>query len=553
MKYLSFTLIIIVISQFCFAQNNQKADSLKSALTNTTSDTLRVLIYEKLIDAEPDRKKSIEFGLQGFNLAKSIHYDKGIILCGNQVAFIMINNDFYKAIPILMVTKQVAERTNDKIGLVTAIGSLGYAYGKFDQEKSLHYYFTCKKLMEKEGISEDIFPISLMIGFRYKDKIKKLDSALYYLNKSYQLALNSKAYSYLPDSHLRHFGEVYYKKGQLDLAMNYFRQAIASVDRNGWNFRYIAYIFRDRNQLDSAKFYAERFFEITQKDNSPLDIILSATLLFELFQHENPAKALQYHLIATSAKDSVFNQDKARQIDQLVFEEKEREAIAQRNMEAAQIAFQNRLRTNAILGITFTLLVIAIFLFINSRRKQKAKRKIEIAYDQLKATQSQLIQSEKMASLGELTAGIAHEIQNPLNFVNNFSEVNAELIEEAEQEIRNGNTSEVEIILKDIKDNEQKIVHHGKRADAIVKGMLQHSRSSSSVKEPTDINALADEYLRLAYHGLRAKDKAFNASLNTDYDQTIGIINIVPQDIGRVVLNLINNAFYAVTLRHSQR
>jgi signal transduction histidine kinase len=165
---------------------------------------------------------------------------------------------------------------------------------------------------------------------------------------------------------------------------------------------------------------------------------------------------------------------------------------------------------------------------------------------ELKATQSQLIQSEKMASLGELTAGIAHEIQNPLNFVNNFSEVSNELVDEMNEELDKGDLEEVKAISLDIKQNLEKINHHGKRADNIVKGMLQHSRSSSGTKEPTDINALADEYLRLAYHGLRAKDKSFNAELITDFDESIGKVNIVPQDMGRVILNLITNAFYAV-------
>ncbi|MFD0797964.1 ATP-binding protein [Maribacter chungangensis] len=172
--------------------------------------------------------------------------------------------------------------------------------------------------------------------------------------------------------------------------------------------------------------------------------------------------------------------------------------------------------------------------------------------DELKATQSQLIQSEKMASLGELTAGIAHEIQNPLNFVNNFSEVNTELIDEMEEEIKKGDYEEVLAISKDIKENQKKINHHGRRADAIVKGMLQHSRTSSSEKEPSNINAIADEYLRLSYHGLRAKDKSFNATLNTDLDETIGKINIVPQDIGRVILNLITNAFHACIERNKE-
>jgi two-component system NtrC family sensor kinase len=167
----------------------------------------------------------------------------------------------------------------------------------------------------------------------------------------------------------------------------------------------------------------------------------------------------------------------------------------------------------------------------------------------LKSAQSQLIHSEKMASLGELTAGIAHEIQNPLNFVNNFSDVNKELLEELKEEVDKGNMDEVKAIANDVIGNEEKINHHGKRADSIVKGMLQHSRSSTGVKEPADINALADEYLRLSYHGLRAKDKSFNADFKTDFDNSIGKINIVPQDIGRVLLNLINNAFYAVNER----
>ena len=209
-------------------------------------------------------------------------------------------------------------------------------------------------------------------------------------------------------------------------------------------------------------------------------------------------------------------------------------------------------------AVLFTALVVLIHRYqkrkvINAERERtRAKqleqaKEIEKAYHELKTTQTQLIQSEKMASLGELTAGIAHEIQNPLNFVNNFSDVNTELINELEQEADKGNIDEVKAIAKNIRGNEQKINQHGKRADSIVKGMLQHSRTSSGQREPTDINALCDEYLRLAYHGLRAKDKSFNAKIETDFDKNVGNINIIPQDIGRVILNLINNAFYAVT------
>ena len=184
---------------------------------------------------------------------------------------------------------------------------------------------------------------------------------------------------------------------------------------------------------------------------------------------------------------------------------------------------------------------------LNAQNEQITEHRDELqrAFDQLRQTQNQLVQSEKMAALGELTAGIAHEIQNPLNFVNNFSDVSVELLAELKEEEEKGSKKDVMAIADDLTLNLQKIRHHGKRADAIVKGMLQHSRTSSGEKEPIDINALADEYLRLAYHGLRAKDKAFNAELVTDFQSNLPKVNAIPQDIGRVLLNVINNAFYA--------
>ncbi len=241
---------------------------------------------------------------------------------------------------------------------------------------------------------------------------------------------------------------------------------------------------------------------------------------------------------------------------QYEFDKKQAIAKAEQEKKDAEAKRIRNLQYFTIAGLVMLLLVILLIALIQWKNNKQKKRvntllqqqneKVESALTELKSTQAQLIQSEKMASLGELTAGIAHEIQNPLNFVNNFSEVNKELIAELKQEVQNGDLNEIKTIAGDIEANEDKIIHHGRRADAIVKGMLQHSRISTGQKELTDINALCDEYLRLSYHGLRAKDKAFNAEFKTHFDPTIGKINIVPQDIGRVLLNIINNAFYAV-------
>jgi signal transduction histidine kinase len=270
-------------------------------------------------------------------------------------------------------------------------------------------------------------------------------------------------------------------------------------------------------------------------------------LLTEIYKSKHNTDSLAKYLELTiETKDRLFSKRALMEIQNITFNEQ----IKQQELIEKQQQHENRLRMYVLGGILFVVLLLAGILYRNNRNKQKAKLKIEKAYEELKTTQAQLIQSEKMASLGEMTAGIAHEIQNPLNFINNFSEVNAELIEELNAERLKPNAernekSEIEI-LENIKQNLEKINHHGRRADSVVKGMLLHSRTSTGQKEPTNINVLADEYLRLAYHGLRAKNKSFYATIETDFDSSIGPINIVPQDIGRVLLNLYNNAFYAV-------
>src|SRR5688572_7922348 len=342
---------------------------------------------------------------------------------------------------------------------------------------------------------------------------------------------------------------------QYDSALIYARQSLAAAFPGEalirvWTMNDLSKVFLETNQYDSARYYANNAMEISMTFEFKDQLQRAYEYLARSFDKTNkPDSAYKYLQLAVMVKDSLYSSDKTRQVQGVIAREQSR----LQEMENEKLDFQNKIKVYGLITGLAILGIVAFLLYRNNRQKQKAnsnlqlqKEKVENTLQELKLTQQQLIQSEKMASLGELTAGIAHEIQNPLNFVNNFSDVNKELLIEMNDEIDKGNLTEVRSIAKNLIDNEDKINHHGKRADAIVKGMLQHSRSNSGVKEPTDINALADEYLRLAYHGLRAKDKSFNADIKTDFDESIGEVKIIPQEIGRVVLNLINNAFYAV-------
>ena len=277
-------------------------------------------------------------------------------------------------------------------------------------------------------------------------------------------------------------------------------------------------------------------------------------------------KALDNYKIYATMRDSIRSHENIRKATEQAltfeFEKTRAEAIA---LQAVKDAETKRARSRqyfviALLGLGLLAVVVMAWMqYRSNQHKQKAnlllqsqKQKVENTLAELKATQVQLIQSEKMAGLGELTAGIAHEIQNPLNFVNNFSEVSRELLEEMKLEMDVGHGVEAKMLADSVIDNLEKIHHHGRRADSIVKGMLMHTRSGSGTREPTDLNLLADEYLRLAFHGLRAKDKSFNAAIKSEFDPSVGKVNVVPQDMGRVVLNLITNAFYAVSHKNGR-
>jgi two-component system NtrC family sensor kinase len=389
------------------------------------------------------------------------------------------------------------------------------------------------------------------IGHAYL-KLNKFDSALYFEHKalSYYSVILFKDRKYEAEPHL-HIGEIYQQMGNIDLARENFEKAIrVSKQQNnpakqGDAHLQLASLYQLLSKTDSCLFHAQKALEAFNLVGKEKSKAVAYRKISDYYWDQNKAdSSFTYLRLATILNDSLekIEKEKFREFQVEGFNE----VLRLQELGKEKIQTQNKIKTYAMLAGLGVFLIIGLILYRNNRQKQKANRVLESTLTNLKSAQTQLIQSEKMASLGELTAGIAHEIRNPLNFVNNFSEVNSELIAEMKQELNNGNLQEVRSIANNIDENEQKIIFHGKRADAIVKGMLQHSRSSNGIKEPTDINALADEYLRLSYHGLRAKDKSFNATIQTDFDNSIGQINIILQDIGRVLLNVLTNAFYAV-------
>jgi two-component system NtrC family sensor kinase len=465
-----------------------------------------------------------------------------------------MNGNTAEGLKMLYKSLEMAEKTGNAQAIGIAYNNLGNCYPNNMQLK--RNYMTKALEYSRKG-NDYLFTCFNLgnLGSMFMQEQKR-DSALSLYLEDYRLAVEKNLEAAIPTT-LLSLSDFDKKENRLQ----YYRQASQmpfSVRNDDMKSRIAsrnAKYYLQEKKMDSAFYFTNEVYKYSRTAN--LTAQMSALALMGKYYRalQNTDSTLSYLERYYTLKDSLYGNKVVEQAQSMAYNDMQR----QKELEAKNDAFRNRMILYFLSAAAIFLMGLAFIFWRSKRKEQDAKKLLQLQKDQLeqtldklKSTQNQLIQSEKMASLGELTAGIAHEIQNPLNFINNFSEVSNELIDEMNDEIEKGDLEEAKAIAVDIKQNLEKINHHGKRADGIVKGMLQHSRSSSGIKEPTDINKLADEYLRLAYHGLRAKDKSFNATMKTDYDKTIGTINIIPQDIGRVVLNLITNAFYVVDEKKNQ-
>jgi two-component system NtrC family sensor kinase len=560
LKRVSATIIWIAFITNCSAQQTGN-DSFQLVLSSISQPLQRFDIIRKELEKGNGYSNNTDSSLciQLLSIAQQLKKDSLFAISYNWIGayFAFDKGDNISALEYFFKGIPLAEKANDKRRISSLYFDISQVYEGLQNYKTSFDY----TIKGGENLPDQSSPLYNFMLVQYQNNlcsyyldIHKADSALYYAKLGSETSDKIGIGLYYISS-ICFTGAAYALENDTanaDIAFNKALIILPTVKLNSLKSlfydKYINFLIHNF-RLEQAKIFCRQFLALGNTYNSNPNRLLAVGYLRQVFEtlHQTDS-AYYYSRQESKINRDIFSEGNINRIQALSFHEK------LRNIEAAQeqTAYKNLLKEYTLAACLFFFILIGILLYRNNRQKQKANTILEKTLSDLKQTQTQLIQSEKMASLGELTAGIAHEIQNPLNFVNNFSEVSTELLAEMKIELDAGKFDDAKDIANDVIQNLEKINHHGKRADAIVKGMLQHSRSSSGVKEPTDINALADEYLRLSYHGLRAKDNSFNATFKTDFDESIEKINIIPQDIGRVILNLYNNAFYAVQQKQKE-
>jgi two-component system, NtrC family, sensor kinase len=575
----------LLICCFCFivncvfAQEQKIADSLvliyqQDTLTGTAKfELLRDLSFNEIRDL----KKGLVYAEELISLSEQTgdanYLRVGYFLKGTKKRLL---GQLDEALDAYFKSAEIARKTHNLKGEGEAYGAIADIYSVANNFPNAKQYYqkAIITLRASKGDSISLASVISNAGEVYL-KTEQYDSALYYFNEAKAIFdhinyLSGKGYS------LGNIGMVYASIGKNQLAEKNINVAIRILEETQDYYPICVYlismadVYLGKGDHQTALNYALRSLRLAEQYALKEQVADASLKLSKLYERAgNTSEAFQYYKKHITYRDSVNNINTVQRMADL----RTNYEVSQKQREVDLLNQQkrNKQNLNLALGVILGLTIVIIGILLkNNRDKQKAyqildlqkqetdtqKAMAENALSELQLTQRQLIQSAKMASLGELTAGIAHEIQNPLNFVNNFSELSAELLDELKegtvQKLTDPDKAKADEIINDLAGNLQKISFHGKRADSIIKGMLQHSRASTGQKEPTNINALAEECLRLSYHGLRAKDKTFNVNFKADFDESIGTIEVIPQDIGRVFLNLYNNAFYAVNEKKKQ-
>src|SRR5450432_1034315 len=540
--------------------NHRLSDSLNAIVDLQKENSNEVTALIQLSVLENDNESSIRYARKGLILAQKINDKKGEGVC----LFIIGNlqNSFGQSIQYTLSALKVFESIQDFTGIVHSLLSLqsnyrdaGYYRNALENEfLGLHIVDVNNLRNSKNELRPPFSIADSVTGAAFLVEIaqtyilmKQLDSAMFYTHRAMEEKLNSA--KDLKEFSTYLLATIQEKEGNYSAAINNYRMALEMavfyypIDTLQIYSGMSTYFLHTGN-YDSAIFYAQKVAKAWKFGNSETKNILEAAgNLVSIYKLKgNKDSLIRYIEYNQALNDSFYSKSKDREVQGVAFNER----LNQEEIHSAQEKYKSKIQFYLLGMGLLALLIIAGLQWRSNLKQQKSKMQIEKAFSELKTTQTQLIQSEKMASLGELTAGIAHEIQNPLNFVNNFSEINRDLAEEMKREIVKGNLQEVNEIADNILLNEEKILHHGKRADAIVKGMLQHSKINTGIKEPVNINLLTEEYLRIAYNGENAKHKDFRIELKTDFDPGVQNIQTNPQDLGKVLLNLYHNAFYYV-------